>query len=398
MALAGCLPKQTLAPPPRVFGWSQVDLRIRQLTPSNVVDIPQYAVKGRHVGDGRTAVYARVPLPAFSFQITNRGALPIHLDRVKAWITSDNGGRWEVVTDRGKIVERTVAHARKLIGKSAIVIDDAKGTPPLDVIAEAARTMPILGAHDAATIVAPHYTWSGAIVIDGDEDQLLALRRLEPMDRLVLHIEGVRTDEETIPYSNLGFHVEPSLGPHEIHCGDGRIVEKAIDCGEPVGYATALDGSCLQENVVSAWVYGRPILAPFIDGQPITTTDATQMLRAEPATASTEARAWRMRAAGWTLIGLGGFSAAASAATLGTRGRGDIAPAALGLLGISVVGIGFVVAAHRTHGAAVGHYNRLAYRTGLCPRATKLRNNDNYKERPLNYTPYHFNDSFRQMR
>lgn len=215
--LAGCLPKQSLAPTPRVFGWSQVDLRIHQLTPSNVVDVPAYAVRGHHAGDRRTAVYARVPLPAFSFQITNRGALPIYLDRIKAWITSDNGARWELLVDRGTIVDRTVAQAQKLIGKSAIVLDDAKNKAPLDVIAEAARTIPIFGASDVSTVVAPHYTWSGAIVIDGDEDKLLQLRRLEPMDRLVLHIEGVRTDEETIPYSNLGFHVEPALGPHEIH-------------------------------------------------------------------------------------------------------------------------------------------------------------------------------------
>ncbi len=373
LATSGCATVAQSAankPAPKT-GWEGVEMRLRALSPANLSDYPIYALRGLDKQDKRVTYVARVPLPSYALEISNTSDEPIFLDKLEAWVEGDNGVRFSLLTDRGELVRRTLeedARRHPFLKTGRLEIERDRERDPSQAIAAAARTLPVLGVPDVAASIPPHYNWNGAVVIGGDAEQLEKWRGLEIGSVLKLRMMGLRNGEQAMTPAELSMTIMHPLAPHVVQCGDGREVPHPKDCGAVDDGETVLNGSCVQENVLSASVMGRPIIAPFIGGRVATTTDVTQTLISDKETRKTEHRAWGLRVGGWSLFAIGLFGAGATTGSLAASGHEpNVSIRGLAFLPLALVGITMSVVAQKQHQKAVQSFNQIAFNTGLCP-------------------------------
>lgn len=348
--------------------WSDAEILVDQLTPQNLERFPAFAVRVTHHASGRSALLPRVPLPAFAIRIRNAGDRTLLLKGAKAWLSDGTGQRYELLLDRDEIAHRVVDFARGeqpelMQSPVKTAMTDPLDQTPTEALDTAARNTPIFGE---GVQIPPRGSWSGAIVLASDARHLETLVRTAKSPRIVLHIEGAHRSSQPMPPFELAF-VPHTEQPISVQCVDGRSVDDPKACGVENTMAPIAGGTCVQEG---AQPFAGQLVpkAAYINGHSVTRTDVSRVLLDRPESRVHEKRAWALKVAGWVLVGGGAVSTVATAGGLGGAGHSRLAPAGLGMLGISAVGIGLLAGSQREHRLAVQEYNAFAFRAGVCAR------------------------------
>lgn len=349
--------------------WSDAEISVDQLNLQNLEQFPAYAVRVTHAPTGKSALLPRVPLPAFAIRIRNLGDDTLLLAGAKAWLSDSAGQRYELLLDRDELAHRVVDFARGeqpdlLRAPAKTAMTDPLDQTPAEALDTAARNTPIFG--DGVQIP-PRGSWSGAIVLASDARHVETLVRTAKSPRIVLHLEGAHRGAQAMPPFELAF-VPRVEQPSTVQCADGRVVADPKECGVENTMSAVAGGTCLQEGAQPFAGPSARSKAAYINGHSVTSTDVSRVLLDRPESRVHEKRAWALKVAGWVLVGGGAVSTVATAGGLGGAGYSRLAPAGLGMLGISAVGIGLLAGSQREHRLAVQEYNAFAFHSGVCAR------------------------------
>ncbi len=371
-SLCACAPVRFVMPVPTLAGggafpspWGAVGLVIEQITPENLEKRAGFAVRVVHKQSGKQALLSRVPLPAFALQIRNLDARPLRLAGATAWLTDRVGQRYELLRDRDEIARRAIAQAIQAqpeltVGWIQADQRDPLAPMPLEALRAGSHALPILGED---VEIQPGRSWQGALVVAADADSIETLRRTIESGGVVLHVDGARVADQPLPPLALAFSVGLDR-QSTVRCGDGRIVTHPDAC-EPQNLLVPVpDGSCLQEGERSR--RGGVVRAAFIGGRRVPSSEISLALLDRPESRELEARSRALNTAGWVFAGGGTFGSAGLAAGLGASGHSKNAPAAVGMLGLTAIGVGLLVAGKRQHQTALRKYNAFAFESGIC--------------------------------
>jgi hypothetical protein len=319
-----------------------------------------------------------VPLPSFEVTIQNRSQVPLSFAASELIVEDSLGHRYPVLTDVAEylpqlydrlLAETPELYARRPAGGTLAEWPPTNLAPqawmaPLEMLKEDARKVPLL---TSSVEVAPGATWIGALVI---RPQLSSSEELAKTlnGQLLVHLAGIRQGERDLPTRTFSVALEGR--PTYVTCSDGRKVGSPNECARLDGYAQWIpDGPCLQQGEVRLPYSTRTQTARWLDGDRITNTEAYDALLRVPASHAAAVRGFKLRVAGFALIGAGllGTVGAAAGIAAGAHDSKD-APAAVSLLAISGVGAVLAYLGHRSELESLRRYNQYAFTTGACAR------------------------------
>jgi hypothetical protein len=149
-----------------------------------------------------------------------------------------------------------------------------------------------------------------------------------------------------------------------VQCPDGVRRAQLADCPD-MATATAPvdDGPCIQHTMKPRTIAGTQW---WMGGTPVANSDLHRTLLTEPLTHGPMQRGLWMRAAGYSLVGLGIMGVAIAspvfAHTLGLA----YGPVGISFLGLSAIGLVIAVVGSRESDRAIKLYNEQADATGMC--------------------------------
>jgi hypothetical protein len=248
--------------------------------------------------------------------------------------------------------EEATTHVLRATQQRIAALSAPQNRDVVEMLRRAQATLPYVGPD---VVVPPRTKWEGWISFRWEVDSAEELARLVRARALV--IEATRGERR----AEVSFSMER---PQRLaRCSDGTM----RPFGECRPSYTQMEpepaGPCIQQTRILGKIFLRQ---HWIGGNPVANTDVDRTLLLEPATHSLAMRAVAMRWAGALLIagGIGGSVAAAIA--IGRTYGTEYGPAGLGLLGVSVVGLGISLGSSRALDRAVEAYNEQALATGVC--------------------------------
>jgi hypothetical protein len=322
--------------------------------------------------DRRDLVVPLVPLPAFEVTIENHTAETVSFAGSSIALTDDGGRSYPVFADPSGYMQRVVDRLGSTVPEMlpvAISFNsmlpvwnwDPVKAPTAALVDEAAQ-VPLL--NDQVEI-APGGTWRGALVADIGAQSPEALGRMMK-GRLSVTMTGAHAGQrELLPWSFAFVAFEPD---ESVVCSDGTRAKSPAGCARADGYATWTPGGpCLQAGDAHDLFHSSNVHpVQYLDGRRVANSDMYSAILSVTPSRKLAERARALRIAGYTLLGVGVVGAATTAGALGATHHSDVAPAGLGLLGVSAVGAVLLGVGHHQELEAVRAFNQYAFATGAC--------------------------------
>jgi hypothetical protein len=201
--------------------------------------------------------------------------------------------------------------------------------------------------------------WQGYVTFDLDAISTEDLRAFMIDARaLTLRIAGVSPDGKPI---ELAFPIERK--PKGVVCSDGKRRAAVSDCLDELRTSPADDGPCIQQTRKPRTIAGTQW---WMGGAPVADSDLHRTLLADAVSRAAMKRGLALRAAGYSLIGVGLLAVAVAAPTLTNRYGSQWGPAGVAFAGISLAGLVMAIVGTRRSDEAIRLYNEQADATGLC--------------------------------